>query len=369
MDFGIALATTVDSWKVVQQAEQMGFSHAWFYDTQLLNPDVFIGMALAAQETKRIRLGTGVLVPSNRLSAVTANCLATLNRLAPGRIDFGVGAGFTARRTMGQSGVKLVDLTRYVEEVMALLRGETVPALLEGREHKVRFLVPEIGMINIDDPVRLHVSALGPNARKATARLNAGWINFDGNNGRAIGALTDMQMSWANTGRRRDDLYASLFVLGCVLRAGERMTSPRVLAQAGPYAAVMLHNLIETSAAGDFEGYFPPAINDSLEGLRRVYEAYEPADARYLSLHRGHLMFLRPDERRFINREMISTFTYTAKPADLTERVAALAEAGYAQFTVQLVNGQEDALADWAAVLEPLGLKPAGKVKALRARK
>jgi 5,10-methylenetetrahydromethanopterin reductase len=360
MDFGIALATTVDSWKVVQQAEALGFTHAWFYDTQLLNPDVFIGMALAARETSRIRLGTGVLVPSNRLSAVTANCLATLNRLAPGRIDFGVGTGFTARRTMGLAGVKLADLTRYVDEVMALLRGETVDCLVEGEPRKLRFLNADVGMINIDDPVRLHVSALGPNARKATARLGAGWINFDGNNGRAIGALTDMQMSWANAGRVRDDLYASLFVLGCVLHPGERMTSPRVLAQAGPYAAVMLHNLIETSEAGDFEGYFPPEINDSLEGLRKVYQQYEPADARYLSLHRGHLMFLRPDERRFINKAMIEAFTYTAKPAQLAERVEALADAGYSQFTVQLVNGQEDALAEWAEVLEPLGLRAPG---------
>ena len=95
MDFGIALATSTESWKVVREAEQLGFSHAWFYDTQLLNPDVFVGMTLAAVHTSRIRLGTGVLIPSNRIEPVTANALASLNRLAPGRIDFGVGTGFT----------------------------------------------------------------------------------------------------------------------------------------------------------------------------------------------------------------------------------------------------------------------------------
>ena len=94
MDFGIALATSTESWKAVKRAEELGFTHAWFYDTQLLNPDVFIGMTQAAMNTKRIRLGTGVLIPSNRIEPVTANALATLNKIAPGRIDFGVGTGF-----------------------------------------------------------------------------------------------------------------------------------------------------------------------------------------------------------------------------------------------------------------------------------
>ena len=136
MDFGIALATTTESWRAVKRAEALGFKYAWFYDTQLLNPDVFVGMALAARETKKIRLGTGVLIPSNRLSPVAANGLATLAKLAPGRIDFGVGTGFTGRRTMGQRAIKLAEFERYVAEVQGLLRGETVEALLEGEQQE-----------------------------------------------------------------------------------------------------------------------------------------------------------------------------------------------------------------------------------------
>ena len=91
MKYSVAFASEVDSWKWAKRAEELGFHGAWFYDTQLLNPDVFICMALAAHETSKIRLGTGVLVPSNRIEPVTANALASLNKLAPGRIDFGVG--------------------------------------------------------------------------------------------------------------------------------------------------------------------------------------------------------------------------------------------------------------------------------------
>ena len=109
MEFSVAVASEVDSWKVVKRAEELGFTSSWFYDTQLLNPDVFICMALAAANTNTIRLGTGVLIPSNRIEPVAANAFATLNKIAPGRIDFGVGTGQDAIRALVRS---LLGLTQ-----------------------------------------------------------------------------------------------------------------------------------------------------------------------------------------------------------------------------------------------------------------
>jgi predicted RNA binding protein YcfA (HicA-like mRNA interferase family) len=62
----------------------------------MITADCFVAIGGAAMKTSRIRLGNGVLVPSNRIAAVTANAFATLNGVAPGRIDFGVGT-VTAR--------------------------------------------------------------------------------------------------------------------------------------------------------------------------------------------------------------------------------------------------------------------------------
>ncbi|MDG2284887.1 MAG: LLM class flavin-dependent oxidoreductase, partial [Alphaproteobacteria bacterium] len=118
MDFGIALATSADSYKVVERAEQLGFTNAWFYDTQMLSADCFVAMGAAAVKTSRIRLGTGVLIPSNRIAPVSANAFASLNMLAPGRIDFGVGTGFTGRRAMGLGALKLAEMEEYIRVVM-----------------------------------------------------------------------------------------------------------------------------------------------------------------------------------------------------------------------------------------------------------
>src|ERR1700720_4550106 len=169
MDFGIGIASASHSWKAAQRAEELGFAHAWFYDTQMITADPFVAMAAAAIKTSKIRLGTGVLVPSNRIAAVTAN------GFAPGRNDFGIGTGFSARRAMGLGAMRLADMEEYIRIVYALLAGETVDTNIEGKRRKIRFLNPEIGLFNTKDPIPLHISAYGPKSQALTAKLNANW--------------------------------------------------------------------------------------------------------------------------------------------------------------------------------------------------
>ena len=111
MQFAIAIPTDADSWRVVRRAEELGFARAWFYDTQMLSADPFVAMAAAALKTTKIRLGTGCADPvePHRSPVARANAFASLNKLAPGRIDFGIGTGFTGRRAMGLGAVKLAD--------------------------------------------------------------------------------------------------------------------------------------------------------------------------------------------------------------------------------------------------------------------
>ena len=165
MKFGIAIPTDADSWRLVRRAEELGFHHAWFYDTQMLSADCFVAMAACAMKTTRIRLGTGVLIPSNRIAPVAATAFASLNKLAPGRIDFGISTGFTGRRAMGLGAVKLADMAEYIRVVQALWRGETVETVLEGKRRLIELLNPELGLINVKDPMPLYIAASGPKAQ------------------------------------------------------------------------------------------------------------------------------------------------------------------------------------------------------------
>jgi 5,10-methylenetetrahydromethanopterin reductase len=346
MDFGIALATSADSWKLVKRAEALGFTHAWFYDTQLLSADCFVAMAAAAMQTSRIRLGTGVLIPSNRIAPVAANGLASLNRLAPGRIDFGVGTGFTARRTMGLGAIRLGELAEYLRVVHAMLAEETVEWESGIGRRKVRFLTPELGLIDTRHPIRTHLSAFGPRGRRLAAELGAGWMTFGAQPAMAAAGLDDMRSAWREAGRTPDPLYSTVFTLGCILEPGEPIDGPRVLAQAGPQAAVVFHDLVERSSTGLLDpASLPPSVAGPLEAYRKVYAEYEPADARYLALHRGHLMFLRPEEERILSPDLIRDLTFTATADELRD-------AGFSQFSIQVVPGHEDALEGWAELFE-----------------
>ncbi len=349
MQYSVAFASELDSWKWVKRAEALGFHAAWFYDTQLLNPDVFVCMALAAHETSRIRLGTGVLVPSNRIEPVAANAFASLNKLAPGRIDFGIGTGFTARRTMGQGAVPLAATRRYIETVQGMLRGETVAWQDTDGEHKVRFLDPDLGLINIADDVPLWISAFGPKTKRLTAELGAGWMVFGTAN--AAQVLDEMRSIWAAAGRSSEALASNLFCLGAVLSGNAAEDEARLMAQAAPYASVLFHNLADEvgpMAGGNLDS---GPLGEPLRQYLKVHGQYEPADARYLENHKGHLMYVRPEEKH-ITPDLARAMTLSGTKEELVERIREIRDAGYTQLTVQLVHGHEAALEDWATVFE-----------------
>jgi 5,10-methylenetetrahydromethanopterin reductase len=352
MDFGINLATSADSWKVVKRAEELGYARAWFYDTQLLNADVFVAMGAAAVQTSRIRLATGVLIPSNRIAPVAASALASLNALAPGRIDFGISTGFTARRTMGLGPVKLDDMAEYVRIVQRLLAGDTLEWTFEGKRRKIRFLSPEIGVVNVRDPIPLHVSALGPRGRKLTAALGAGWIYATGHQGAARAAVGDMLAAWRAAGVDPATRVATAFTGGCVLSDGEAFDSARARVHAGPHATIALHNLVEVAEFGNMGRSLPLELDPLLERYRKIYDAYEPADARYLANHRGHLMFLRPEEHEVCTADLIRALTFTGTTPALRDRIRELREAGYNHFSIHIRHGHPEMLEEWAEVFE-----------------
>ena len=160
-----------------------------------------------------------------------------------------------------------------------------------------------------------------------------------------------MRQTWVGAGRASSDLSAALFTLGCVLEDGEPADSERAVAQAGPLAAVGLHVAADATFAEMRTGSLPQFQDTGgLQGYAAVAQSFEPADARYLYNHRGHLMFVKPEERPFLTADLIRASSMTGTEGDIRDKVAALRDAGYTQFTVQLIQGQEDALADWARI-------------------
>jgi 5,10-methylenetetrahydromethanopterin reductase len=356
MQFGIAIPTAADSWRLVRRAEELGFSNAWFFDTQMLSADPFVAMAAAAMKTGKIRLGTGVLIPSNRIAPVAANALASLNKLAPGRIDFGVSTGFTGRRTMGLPAIKLADMAEYIRVVQALWRGETVETEIEGKRRQIRFLSPALGLTNTQDPMPLYIAASGPRARVLTAKLGAAWIDNVADVERGAAALQQMRTTWEQAGRPRDTLSAVAWIGGAVLEEGEQADGPRGMALAAPRAAMLLHRAADAALAGyPAPAAMLPEFAAAVEGYVAYARSFEPTEAYYLANHVGHLMHVRPDERAFITAEMIRKTSFIGTAADLIRRVGGLRDAGFDQVVFSIPPGQDYAIEDWGRIRRAFG--------------
>jgi hypothetical protein len=53
-----------------------------------------------------------------------------------------------------------------------------------------------------------------------------------------------------------------------------------------------------------------------------------PADRRYLKVHEGHTIYVKPGEERYLTPEVIAAFSMTAPRERLIERIKELEAAG-----------------------------------------
>jgi 5,10-methylenetetrahydromethanopterin reductase len=87
-----------------------------------------------------------------------------------------------------------------------------------------------------------------------------------------------------------------------------------------------------------------------VDGYVALARRFEPQDARWLMNHRGHFIFVKPEERPFVTAELIRRTTFTATEQELKQRVEALRDAGWSQLVVPIAPGEEDAIEDWARI-------------------
>ena len=72
MELGVCVASHIGDIDYVVRAEELGYTHAWLADSQMIWSDCYATLALVADRTERIRIGTGVAVSGTRPAPVTA---------------------------------------------------------------------------------------------------------------------------------------------------------------------------------------------------------------------------------------------------------------------------------------------------------
>jgi limonene 1,2-monooxygenase len=134
--------------RLVEHLDELGYDEAWIGEHHsagseiIASPEIFI--AAAAERTRRIRLGTGVVSLSYHNPLWVAERMVLLDHLTRGRVMLGVGPG-SLPTDSAMIGLNPTDTRELLEEnldiVMRLLRGEPVTAttrthqLIDARLH------------------------------------------------------------------------------------------------------------------------------------------------------------------------------------------------------------------------------------------
>ena len=354
MQFGLCVATHIDNIELIEHAERLGFDRAWVPDSQMIWSDCYATLALAAQRTSRIRLGTGVAIVGTRIAPVTAHSIATINRIAPGRTFLGIGSGHTAMRVMSFDPVKAPAFREYVRVVRELLTGEEVEYTLNGETRLIRFLHRDLRFIDLDHPIPIYVAANGPLALRVAGaygdgRVGGGLESPQGFRRR----MARIEQGAAAVGRTLDpDTFHTTGLTGfCVLKPGERLDSERVVDRCGSMVANMLHALWEAVQLAGTEELVPEAIRPTWEAYRDFIAAKDlPRERAGQVVHVGHCTYLLEDERQFVTPEAIRVGCgLVGEPDEIVEMLRERERAGLKEtLLLPPMEFAEDMLTDFA---------------------
>src|SRR3984885_7706100 len=177
MDFGTLIFTKPErAISDEKYAEDRGVSLAWIPDSHMIWGDTYACMALAAVNTKKIKLGTGVAIATNRIPPVTGHSIAPLNQLPPGGVILGFGTGHTGRRVMGLPPVKHAEFREQVRVIRDLLQDGEAIYNTEGLSRKIRNLHRDRRFNSLDDEFPLYVAANGPKTLALAGEFGDGAI-------------------------------------------------------------------------------------------------------------------------------------------------------------------------------------------------
>lgn len=112
--------------RVARDLEAAGWDGLLVVDSQNLSGDPYVALAMAATVTSRIGLGTGVTNTVTRHASVTACSIASVDRVSNGRAVLGIGRGDSALAHLGRAPARLPSFERYLRQLQAYLRGESV---------------------------------------------------------------------------------------------------------------------------------------------------------------------------------------------------------------------------------------------------
>jgi 5,10-methylenetetrahydromethanopterin reductase len=207
---------------LIQGVEMTGFDGVGILDSQLLCRDTFVVMAQAATQTSSLTLFPAVTNPLTRHPSVLASAIQSVEELAPGRVKFIIGTGYTSASTIGRKPATLAQMRSCITTVKSLLAGDRVD--FQGTSGQLSYATGR------DIPVLM--AASGPKSIELAGEIADGVLLLVGYTPGIVSAVLErLELGVRRGGRHLDDLEIIWAV-----RTGAASTTAEAQHQARPIA-------------------------------------------------------------------------------------------------------------------------------------
>jgi 5,10-methylenetetrahydromethanopterin reductase len=300
LSFGIEFLAAEPAWKLaelVKFSEDCSLEYAWISD-HYNNRDAYCLLTYIATKTNTIKLGTGVTNPYTRSAAQLASAIATVNEVSGGRAVFGIGPG--DRVTFDAINIEwrkpLAHVRETVNAVQALTAGEKLTCKGEAvnlKGAKLNFKTPTI-------PV--YLGAQGPNMLRLSGEIAQGAL---------VNASHPEYFRYAvkliREGAEKNHRDFNSFDVAAYTSFSISEDRNAAVKAAKPTVAFITAG----SPDGIFEKY-----DISTEKVQRIREAFKKG---------------LKEAVKHVTPEMIEAFSICGTPAECTERINELINAGVTQ--------------------------------------
>ena len=297
----------------VQAAEDAGYSHALFVDSQILWQDCFVYMTHALAQTGHIEIGTAVTNPYTRHPTTIASTFATLAGLHPGRVVLGIGRGDSSVRTMGLDPVKTAVFCESVATIRDLLGGRHVT--INGADVHLRWLAQEPG-------IPIMMAATGPRNLRAAGSLADRVMLYVGVNAESVRWAIDHARAGAEEAGRDPDSLS--FAVLTAMWVGDDQEDAWARCRWAPAACA--NHIADTMRRNP--------SHDMPEPMTRLARSRDEYD-----YYAGHLSS-EAEHTAYLTGELIDDFAVAGNAAKVRAKVDELFALGVDEISCAYLNGE-----------------------------
>jgi len=219
-----------------RELEDVGYDGGFSFEAK---HDPFVALAVAAEHTTRLRLGTAVAIAFARNPMNLANLGYDLQSISGGRFALGLGSQVKPHienrfgSEWSHPAARMAEIVKAIKAIWACWEGQA-PLRFEGRFYRHTLMIPAFNPgPNPYGPPPIFTGGFGPLMTAVAGEAADGFIAHPFNTRRSLleNTLPALQQGLARSGRQRSDLEVTCATLVVTADTEEAFAASRIAAR------------------------------------------------------------------------------------------------------------------------------------------